>query len=53
LSWEEAVVLHELLTDQIALYEEHAGPIRRWDTPPPIDAESNGNPPEEPDDEEG
>jgi hypothetical protein len=50
LAWEEAVVLRDILSTQIALYEEHLGQIRKWEgKPPPIDAESNGNP--EPEDE--
>jgi hypothetical protein len=45
LAWEEAVVLRDILSTQIALYEKHLGQVRKWEgKPPPIDAESNGNP---------
>jgi hypothetical protein len=45
MSWEEAAILADMLTSQIENYEAQVAPIRRWgDSPPDLDAESNGNP---------
>ena len=53
LSWEEAVIVRDILDSQIAQYKEHLGDIRTWEgTPPVIDAGSNGSPEPEPDDDD-
>jgi hypothetical protein len=45
MTWEEAVILRDMLGDQVTLYEEQVAEIRRWgDSPPELDADSNGNP---------
>lgn len=53
LSWEEAVILREALSNQIDGYEREAGPIRRWEGPPPtVNPETNGHPRPEDEDED-